>query len=427
MTIQSVSDPAGRLDRLLGGPTLLLLRMRMRSYFERSDNGSGVNGVMQLVNLSPVESEALALLTGRPPRSRRSVRMDIAELDSALRAAGIADSLRSALEQLDGPIVNRKAIQAAIQSEWTYIFNHGYGHGGLKSWLEDPAAVTRVKRLSKQSPETGRRLLDCADAVLKRLPAKGIPRSQLAAQVLGNAHALDNREKTATIVLSVLRHTEGVAAETNGSLTAGTVDDIEQEEERNRDIWARAGVLVNELARPVLFLNLPIKGAGSVKGNPGEPAYASLRELTRTQPAWDVGGKTIFVCENPNLLAIVADTLGAASAPLISTDGQPSAAQQTLLTQLVKAGAQLLYHGDFDWPGLQIGNEVMRAWKAIPWRFSAKDYEASLSNQAYLRYRLDGAAVRASWDEALAPMMQRCDTAIAEEAVAEALLQDLDP
>jgi len=32
------------------------------------------------------------------------------------------------------------------------------------------------------------------------------------------------------------------------------------QEERDRSVWARAGILVNELARPALFLNLPTRG-----------------------------------------------------------------------------------------------------------------------------------------------------------------------
>ena len=116
-------------------------------------------------------------------------------------------------------------------------------------------------------------------------------------------------------------------------------------DETAREIWAGAGILVNELARPVLFLNLPVQNqlAGS-----GEPGYLSLRALLRAPPLWDVAGRAIFVCENPNLVAIAADTLGINCAPLVCTDGMPAAAQRTLLMQLSAAGACLHYHGDFD-------------------------------------------------------------------------------
>lgn len=85
-------------------------------------------------------------------------------------------------------------------------------------------------------------------------------------------------------------------------------------------------------------------------------------------------GRPVYVCENPNIVAIAADRLGPHCAPLICTDGMPAAAQRTLLTQLARAGARLLYHGDFDWPGLRIANLVIRSFRAEPWRLGAGDY-----------------------------------------------------
>ena len=48
-----------------------------------------------------------------------------------------------------------------------------------------------LKRLAKQDPSAAIQLCRRAEAVLQRLPAKGITRSQLAADSLGDAHALD--------------------------------------------------------------------------------------------------------------------------------------------------------------------------------------------------------------------------------------------
>ncbi len=192
-----------------------------------------------------------------------------------------------------------------------------------------------------------------------------------------------------------------------------------------RDVWARAGVLVNELARPALLLNLPVADGMAPACQPGEPAYLSLRQLLRAPPAWAVSGRDVFVCENPNLVAIAADRLGRHCAPLVCTDGMPAAAQRTLLAQLVQAGARLRYHGDFDWAGIQIGNHVLQTWGAQCWRFAASDYEAAVTEAPQLRHTLTGAPVAACWDAALAAAMVRHGHAIAEEAVAAALLADL--
>ncbi|RZL37359.1 MAG: TIGR02679 family protein, partial [Rubrivivax sp.] len=197
-------------------------------------------------------------------------------------------------------------------------------------------------------------------------------------------------------------------------------------DERTRDIWARAGVLVNELARPALVLNLPtFVGMRAVPWLAGEPHYLSLRWLLRAMPPWAVAGRTIFVCENPNLLAIAAEQLGARCAPLVCTDGMPAAAQRTLLQQLQQSGAHLHYHGDFDWAGLRIANHVLYQAGASPWRMGATDYEAAAGSAASAPHVLTGREAQATWDSQLASTMRRYGLAIAEEAVAEALIDDL--
>jgi uncharacterized protein (TIGR02679 family) len=184
-------------------------------------------------------------------------------------------------------------------------------------------------------------------------------------------------------------------------------------------------VLVNELARPVLFLNLPVRDAGNYSQSLGEPVYASLRSLLRSPPSWDVADCRVYVCENPNLVAIAADHWGSDCAPLVCTDGMPAAAQRCLLSQLAKARAQLFYHGDFDWPGVRIGNHVMREHGAQPWRFGASDYEAAVEGASSLGQALTGKAARAFWDEGLMTAMQQHELSIAEEALAASLLMDL--
>ncbi len=108
-----------------------------------------------------------------------------------------------------------------------------------------------------------------------------------------------------------------IAAAANGSLERNA------NVERDREIWASAGILVNELARPVLFLNLPTREVESDRWRAGEPSYASLRSLLRAPPAWEVAKRIVYVCENPNLVAIAADHWGSDCAPLVCTDGMP--------------------------------------------------------------------------------------------------------
>jgi uncharacterized protein (TIGR02679 family) len=176
-------------------------------------------------------------------------------------------------------------------------------------------------------------------------------------------------------------------------------------------------VYVHRSASPQTVLNLPVGDRECIPHLPGEPRYLSLRLLLRSPPLWAVAGRAVYVCENPNLLAIAADRLGQHRHPMICTDGMPAAAQDRLLSQLAYAGAQLLYHGDFDWPGLRIGNHMMCAYGAQPWPFGAADYVAAVRASPRPGRRLDGAEALGSWGARLASAMQGYQLAIAEESV----------
>lgn len=418
-------DP--RLDKLLGGDELTPLRRRLRRCYERAAAGSPPD-LVRLNSLNAAEREALALFTGRPPGEARSMQIDIQGLDARLRDAGIAMSLRDALEQIDGPIVQPALLRTATQASWHAVAATDR-HPALAGYLRSAAALGVLKRLARNEVSAAGYLLEAADAVLRRLPAGGLARAQLAAQILGDAHALDKGQPIATLVLAAWRHGENAEPRTDdpdqppddraSALPDGAPD------ERVRDVWARAGVLVNELSRPALFMNLPVGAGNQPVCVAGEPAYLSLRQLMRSPPRWGVAGQTVFVCENPNLVAMAADELGADCAALVCTDGMPASAQRTLLTQLARAGACLRYHGDFDWPGVTIANHVISTWAARPWRFGARDYEAAAAVAPHTRRTLDGTRITAHWDASLAPAMQQHGLAIAEEALAASLFEDL--
>jgi uncharacterized protein (TIGR02679 family) len=408
-------DP--RLHKVLGGEHLAALRQRLRGHFERAAL-EAPPASLRLAGLTGEEREALALLIGRPPSTAKSMQIDIGQVDAALLRAGIAASLREALEQLGGPITHLATEQASLRAAWDSVMTSAR-HPALADSLQKPAVQGLLKRLSGHDTSAALQLLADADAVLQRLPASGMARARLAAETLGDAHALDAGHPAATLVLTAWRQLadEPPAADEESN-------DDSQSGERVRDVWARAGVLVNELARPALFLNLPVHSSG-IAWTPGEPGYLSLRKLLRAPPAWAVAGRTVFVCENPNVVAIAADVLGRDCAPLICTDGMPAAAQRTLMAQLVSAGAQLRYHGDFDWSGLQIANHVFRVHGASPWRFHSTDYESAIAKASHARGRLPTVPVEASWNPELAPAMRHHGLMVAEEAVIDLLLQDL--
>lgn len=404
---------AERLSKLLGGVELSNLRLRLRARYERG----ALRDEFTLTDLLGHERRALAGLLGRRTLAADSMRMRRSELDAALAHAGIAATLREALEFLDGPLSDRRADRAAREQAWSAALSRPT-EPRLVTLLTEAAGAALVKRLSGSDPAQADLLLAQAARVLGRLPGLGISRAQLAAEVLGDSHGLDTGRPVATLVL------RACAAER--PLETIEAAGLQNAEESLRERWARLGIMVNELALPALCLNLPgLHAAPGAACGPaaGEPVHLSLRSLLRRHSSWPVARREVFVCENPNVVAIAADRLGPGCAPLVCTDGMPSAAQQTLLAQLAAGGAKLLYHGDFDWAGLVIGNFVMREFGAEPWRFGTADYlSASVAHRMALR---GDKPVAAQWDNRLASAMSERRVTVHEEGVIETLLLDL--
>jgi uncharacterized protein (TIGR02679 family) len=395
-----------RLQRLLGGSELADLRGRLRARYER---GAELE-VFTLRTKDTAERRALEGLLGRAMTEGKSIRLRQSELDAAIARAGLASDLRNALEVLDGPLHDRKAERLARREAWRALLER-------TRFELDPAALVLLKRCAGGDPNRARLLLEQTGRVLARLPARGIPLARLAAETLGDSHALDAGRPIAALTLSACAP-EG------------------DEPRRSRDRWAEVGVSVNELAAPALCLNLRVASVGDADGGApqapmmrladaaGEPAYLALRSLLRRRVVWDVADRCVFVCENPAILAIAADALGKACAPLVCTGGMPAAAQRTLLAQLAADGARLRYHGDFDWPGIRIGNFVMREFGALAWRFGADDYLAAADSGGGLPLN-DAERVAAAWDANLSIAMAGRAVAIHEEAVADVLIGDL--
>src|SRR5262245_58981889 len=195
--------PDQRLLRLRGGSELAGLRRRLRRHFERAEPYAPA-GSIRLANVAPHEYSALASLMGRRPRQASSIEVDIAQIDAMLARAGIAASLRAALEALDGAIVHLPTALAESFSCWAKVAESPR-HPGLARLLQSAKGLGLVKRLARQDPGVAKRISSRADLMLLRLPLHGQPRAQLAAEALGDAHALDSGEPVATLVLAVLR------------------------------------------------------------------------------------------------------------------------------------------------------------------------------------------------------------------------------
>jgi uncharacterized protein (TIGR02679 family) len=282
----------------------------------------------------------------------------------------------------------------------------------VADWLSEIEASGLLRRAAGSDLVEAGALLARAGAVLGRLPAAATRLAELAAETTGDTHGLDVGQPLSSLVL------RAVARLVNLEPPMDT--------EGRRQVWAAAGVLCDELSAPVLVLGLPVVGdtptsrALGVHAEAGEPYRISTRQLLRTPLRFPPMLVEVFVCENPTVVAAAADCLGHRSAPLVCTDGQPKTAFRALAGQLASAGVTMHYHGDFDWPGLQIANLVIQRHGAKPWRMDSEDYLRGPAGPP-----LEGGPVMPSWAETLAGEMQRRGCAVHEEHVLAQLLEDL--
>jgi uncharacterized protein (TIGR02679 family) len=414
-----------RLRRLLGDPSLEWLLERVR---RRIELGRPLLGTATRRNASAAERDAVERLFGRRPHCGRALGVPLADLDELLRGSGLhAEGLAAAVIALTGPVSSRADTRARDQDAWRAAFagvvRATAGRPELARWLQRIRDSGLVKRLEPDPARAGE-LLDVLVAVLDALPAAGESLSAFSARVAGRSHALDDGEPLATLALGAARALSGIEAPGPEESAA----------EARREAWAAVGVLCDELSSAVLTLGLA--GDRSSTGqilalgrSSGQPLWLTLRQLVRDPPRWATGSlperARVYVCENPSIVALAADRLGADCPPLVCTNGQPGAATMLLLRSLVDAGAELLHHGDFDWGGVRIGNVLHRRLPIVAWQF---DRDAYLRAVAACRNAssLAGEPVVASWDPHLGYAMGCEGRRIEEELVADDLLRVLE-
>ena len=402
-----------RVRDVLGRSELQRLVQRLRTRLER---GKTLQGTLALPDATAAERDAINRLLGRAPTRGSMVAISLDRLDEKLRLAGISPTLRDAVEELTGPVIDRRAEREAIENEWENIFGSASkrvsGRPELESWLDQLHATGSLRRHGFPLAET---LLSKALDVLASLPARDVTLAELAASVVGDAHALDPDTSLGSIVI-------------RAAAALGKCERWDDAQSR-REAWASVGVICDELSAPVLVLNLrasddrPTSRVLRTYADVGEPTFLTIRQLLRAPPEFtcESVGPIAYVCENPSVVATVANRLGAQSLPLICIEGQPRTATGLLLIKLQAAGIRLAYHGDFDWPGIQIANTILARHKAEPWRMSAADYRTAATR--FLS--LSGTPIVATWDDQLTPVMQSIGRGVHEEQVVDTLIDDL--
>jgi uncharacterized protein (TIGR02679 family) len=426
-----VTDPAedgSRLHRLLGGESTSWLVRRAR---DRLEAGRPLIGTVTLAGATVEQRRAIERLTGRPARSGTSLSVSLPEVDRVLRESGAAPGgLAEAVALLTGPLRDINRDRTDIASAWAAAFapldDAVAARAELAAWRAWLDATGVVRRLAP-APDLALALLSQVAAVLRRLPSPGIPIGRLAAECCGDAHALDDGRPAGTLALSAVRALAGLPSAADVGV------------EVRRTVWASAGVHLDELSSLVLCLGLPgdartpLGRVLALQREAGQPAALTLRQLRCHDEALPTG--SVWICENPVVIAAAADELGSRCPPLVCVGGQPSAAGWRLLDLLAAGNAGFRYHGDFDWGGIRIASAVRHRaaqsrsrWQ--PWRYDRDSYEAVATamlaaHAAAPPPRLTGEPVSTPWDPDLATAMAHHDVRVEEELFLDILLADL--
>ncbi len=366
------------------------------------------------IRLPSLSSEARLTLTGLLGRKPTSM-LDLAAVETALVELGVGTDLAIALGNLGfAPSLEpaaRRAARAERESArsaariavrawpepWATAWIDDVVRAGLLRGLDAPAAITLV--------QSTRRILDRLEPASAD---RSISRTDLAAAVLGSSHALDTGTALETVVARALAH------RMDRDLIEGA--------------WERAGVHTDQVSGAVLTWALPVLPESGLHDlttaatKAGVPLHLTRYALA-THRVHVAAGTTILVAENPRVVEAAAQRSSARAT--ITTNGNPSSAVRLLLDQLLTCGAALLYHGDFDVPGLAICAR-MRQIGLVPWRMDAAHYRAAVKAAAAVGVQLpieDRPPGPTPWDPALQNAMQETGRVVHEERLLEDLLE----
>ncbi|MFE2634755.1 TIGR02679 family protein [Streptomyces scopuliridis] len=389
-------------------------------------NGLQATGALRITGLDTQEKTALSQLLGKALTSATvTIRLDA--LDSRLRATAAGLGLVETLGALGPPLTDRRAVRADAEARreqvWASVAESldvsplraeawaGQWYDGLRR-VGIPRGVT---------PETAVRTFQQAVHVLtlllgpERTAVRG--RGDLAAEVTGSAHGLDDGTWLARLVQ------RGIALAHGSELPDNAAD--------RRALWRLAAVTPDEVSSTVLAYGLRPLGDGWRERALRERAlhhaetHLTLRDLHVLELTVR-DGTVVHICENPRVVEAAADA--ACSQPLVCTSGSAATAVLTLLDALAATGCRFAYHGDFDWPGIALANRIIRRYAARPWRLNAEDYErlaGTTQAQGVPQLPLAGERVHADWDPGLAPAMTALGIALHEEATLGLLVEDL--
>lgn len=392
------------------GPDLAPLWEAVRQRLER--RGSTARGRLRVPPLSTLGRHRLSSLLDRT----LTATVDLTELELALAKVGAGTDLVAVLTSVghamsfDGEHrrrdrqvrrAAREAARAAVADwteSWAAVWIEEAVQTGLLRGLDVHDAIALVASVRR-----------CLDAVQGSDPPQS--RVDLAAAVLGDAHALDPGTRLGPAVMRALRQRHAT----------------ELHDDTDRTVWDRAGVPTDSVSAPVLTWNLPVDPGTALASMIAEASsFGVVTHLSamalRSYPVVVAAGTDVLVTENPRVVEAAAQRRSPCC--VVSTNGNPSMAVRLLLAQLLRSGADVRYHGDFDAAGLSICRRMMEIGLA-PWKMDTASYERAVAAAAAERVELPidpSDPGPTPWDESLREAFQASRRVVHEERLLDELL-----
>jgi len=381
-------------------------------------NGLQSRGTIVVNQLDRSERHALGGLLGRVLASD-SCRIDLATLDDRLLARSNKSLAQAAERVLGRSLVDRPAQRQAtgerreapfdvarawlgqhpeLNQDWVHTWLTSLRRDGLLMREPDPSGLI-VRALSV--------LEVCLDDSVPSVRA----RTELAAGTAHDAHALDDDGRLSQLVLRAL------AARADRPTPTSAAE--------RRDLWESVGVTTDSVSTTCLTRGLGVSESWSgaaryrMAAEAGDPIHVTWWDLRRGLEL--TSRQEVFVCENPRVLEAIAER-GLDGIAIVCTSGRSTLVVLEVLRRLAESDAHIRYHGDFDWPGIAMANQLVALFDAQPWRMSADDY---LDSPA--RLPLMGPGVEPAWDADLGAAMRHRGLAVHEEAVLGGLLDSFWP
>lgn len=386
----------------------------------RFEDGSPVSRVTVRL-LDEEQRGAIADLLGRDRLPGRTVQLQVVTLVAAL-GLGSADELRRVIEEIVGPLGDRKAEREERRRQrarlWSWCAEQIEGVPLLAATEHASGWIDQLRQSGVRGGDDGvrafRHRFQQAVAVLRALPVgETVSLASFADDRLADPHALDRGGMLEGLVLDAL------------SLCLGV--ERPRDAESVRQLWEQVGVVPDPLSSTVTVLGLRPTGDGDLAGwlcncaDVGEPAVVTLAQLRRWPMSALDRSELIYVVENPSLISDAASR-GWTGPPIICSSGRPSVAVVALIRQLGAGGAVCRQHADFDAAGLGITAWLADRAGTTPWLMTADAYRAAVALER-CRVPLLGAVPETTWDPRLARAMKDEGVAVYEEELRFELLR----